>query len=133
MPRVEDVTDDELARTSGPGDYIKRVREAKPATKLTPTLQTTLDTWNRRADKTLPNVSSVLAYGFRYIKPREHINLIRLIKGKRLRLCRINGRPPDGSEAKRQSPYGDWYFLLRESCPSEVDDGTIAGRRRRKR
>jgi hypothetical protein len=132
MPRVEDRTQEAIDDSSiGPGEHVERVRKAKPAKQLTPTLQATLDAWNHRADKTLPNVSKVLAYGFRYIKPSQHSNLIRLIKGSKLRLCRIEGKPPEGSEAKRQSPYGDRYFILRETCPSEVSDGTIAGRGKR--
>jgi len=133
MPKSVDVTDEELAKMASAsafqGESVKRVIKAKPAKQLTPTLQATLDEWNRRSDKTLPYVSNVLAYGFRYIKPSQHANMIRLIKGKRLRLCRIDTKPPEGSEAKHSSPYGDRYFILRETCSDEVPDGTIAGRR----
>jgi len=134
MPKVKDVTDAALDDVMGvpfAGTYIRRVQAAKPATKLTPTLQATLDEWNRRADKSLPFVSRVLAYGFRYMKPSQHANMIRLIKGKHLRLCQVSAPPPEGSNARRETPYSDHFYLLRESCPSELPEGQLAGKRRR--
>lgn len=134
MPKTTDVTEEELAKVAGAmrSDYVNRVIKAKPAKQLTPTLQATLDAWNRRSDKSLGFTSNALAYGFRFMKPSEHSNIIRLLKGGKLRMCRIDRPPPEGSEAKRGSPYGDRYFVIRESCPDEVPDGTIAGRNRRR-
>lgn len=132
MAKVVDVTDEELSKSmEGPGDYVKRVAKAKPAKQLTPTLQATLDRWNRSNDKSIGFISKPLAYGFRFMRPSEHSNMIRLLKGKQLRLCRIDAKPPEGSSARKDSPYGDRYFLIRESCPDDVPDGTIAGRRKR--
>lgn len=133
MPRVEDVTEKLIADANGPGDNVRRVKEAKPATKLTPTLQATLDEWNRKSDKTLGYTSNVLAYGFKYVKPSQHTNLIRLIKGGKLRVCRVFAKPPEGSNAKSASPYGENYYIVRESCPEEVAEGQLYGRRRRRR
>lgn len=132
MPRVEDVTEEQIASVSGPGEKVKLVRDAKPATKLTPTLQQTLDEWNRKSDKSLGLISNVLAYGFRFTKPREHSNLIRLIKGGKLRLCRVHAPPLDGSNAKSSSPYSDRYYILRESCPTKVSEGQISGLKRKR-
>ncbi len=133
MPKAEDVTERELGKVNGPGDRVKRVKDAKPATKMTPTLQATLDDWNRKSDKSLGFTSNMLAYGFDYIKPREHTNMIRLIKGGKLRVCEISAPPPTGSNAKRHSPYADRYFILRESCPSEVSEGALTGRHNKRR
>ena len=132
MPRAEDVTNYVLANTSGPGDHVARVKTAKAPKAITPTLQATLDEWNRKSDKSLPHVSNVLAYGFKYIKPSQHSNLIRLIKGGKLRVCKVSAKPPDGSNAKSGSPYSEHYYILRESCPPEVPEGQLHGRKRRR-
>jgi hypothetical protein len=131
MPRSEDVTERELAKVSGPGEKVKLVQSAKPATKLTPSLQEMLDRWNSQSDKSLGFTSNVLAYGFKYTKPREHTNLIRLIKGGKLRVCQVDAPPPPGSNAKSASPFADRYFIVREACSSEVAEGTLTGRKRR--
>lgn len=103
-------------------------------TKLTPAGAAQLAAWNARSDRTLPFVSDVLAYGFEsYVKPGWHSGMIRLVKGGHLRVCRVNGPAPAGSFARRASPYGENYYLLRPVCPTEVADGTIAGLRRRRR
>lgn len=134
MPTVEDRTEYALRTTAGPGDYVARVTRAVPMTKLTPAGAAQLAAWNARHDRTLPYVSNVLAYGFStFAKPQWHSGMIRLIKGGHLRLCRVNGAPPVGSEARRSSPYGESYYLLRPECPTEVSEGTLAGRRRRRR
>lgn len=133
MPRIEDVTEHEIQKVSGPGDRVKRVNQAKPAKKITPSLRETLERWNRQHDKSLGFTSNMLAYGFDYAfaKPREHANMIRLIKGGHLRVCRIDAPPPPGSNAKRHSPYSDRYFIIRDSCPQTATDGMIAGNKRR--
>jgi hypothetical protein len=132
VPKAVDVTDEELAKVNGPGEKVRLVIKAQPAKQITPTLQTTLDAWNRKSDKSIGLTSNALAYGFRFMKPREHSNMIRLLKGKHLRMCRIDKPPPQGSNAHSSSPYGLGYFVIRESCPDEVPDGTIAGRRRKR-
>lgn len=132
MGKVTDVTDEELSKTSGPGDYVKRVIKAKPAKQLTPTLQATLDAWNRRYDKSIGWISQPLAYGFdSSMRPSQHSNMIRLLKGGHLRLCRIDRPAPKGSNA--HGPWGsDRYYVIRESCPDDLPEGTIAGRRKRR-
>jgi hypothetical protein len=131
MPKAEDVTEKLLADTSGPGDHVARVKAAKAPKTMSPSLQATLDEWNRKSDKSLPHVSNVLAYGFRFIKPSQHSNLIRLIKGGKLRVCKVSAKPPEGSNAKGGSPYSESYYILRESCPTEVSEGQLHGRRRK--
>jgi hypothetical protein len=133
MPRVEDVTADVLANSSqGPGDHVARVVKAKPAKTLTPTLQATLDEWNRKSDRSVGRVSKALAYGFHYIKPSTHSNMIRLIKGGHLKVCEVRAKPPAGSNAHRGAPFGDSYYLIRPNCPSEVSEGTLYGASKRK-
>lgn len=133
MPKSTDVTERELSKVHGPGEKAALVQKAKPAKTLTPTLQATLDEWNRKSDKSLGFVSNVLAYGFKWIKPREHTNMIRLIKGGHLRVCEIDAKPPTGSNAHSGSPYGDRYFIIRPSCPEVASDGQISGRNRNRR
>lgn len=134
MPRVEDVTERVLADVNGPGPSVARVRKAAPMTKLTPAGAAQLAAWNARSDRTLPFVSNVLVYGFEnYVKPGWHSGMVRLIKGGHLRVCRIDRPAPAGSAAQKKSPYGSAYYLLRPECPAEVPDGTIAGRRPRRR
>ncbi len=100
MPRVEDVTDYVLQDSSnGPGENPRRVATAKPAKALTPSLQATFDAWNRRSDRSIGYTSKALAYGFKYMPKREHANMIRLVKGRHLRVCRVHTKPPAGSNA----------------------------------
>ena len=130
MPRVEDVTEYVLRDSSqGPGDNPARVSKAKGAKTLTPTLQVTLDEWNRTSDRSLGYTSKALAYGFRYMKPSTHSNMLRLIKGGHLKVCRVHARPPSGSNAYSGSPYGESYYIIRPDCPNEVVEGTLHGRR----
>lgn len=145
MARVEDVTEYVLRDSaSGPGDQPARVAKAKPAKTLTPTLEKTLVEWQRKHDRSIGYTSKALAYGFRYIKPAQHSNMIRLIKGGHLRVCRVFASPPPNSEAHRGSPYSGYagthagvgsYYIVRESCPAELPDGTLygSGKKRRKR
>jgi hypothetical protein len=90
MPAVKDVTEKLLSEVSGPGENVKRVQAAKAAKTLTPTLVKTLDEWNRKSDKSIGYTSNALAYGFKWIKPSQHTNLIRLIKGGHLRACQVD-------------------------------------------
>jgi hypothetical protein len=60
---AEDVTARLLADASGPGDYVRRVREAKPATKMTPTLTAVLEKLSAMDDRTGGLISNFLAYG----------------------------------------------------------------------
>lgn len=134
MPRVTDETDRVLDDSSrGPGESPARVVKAKPAKKLTPTLEATLSEWNRKSDRSIGYTSKALAYGFRYMKPSTHANMIRLVKGGHLRVCQVHAKPPPGSNAHRGSPYGDSYYIIRESCPVEVSEGTLYGARKRRR
>lgn len=136
MPRVEDATDYVLRDSSnGPGPHTARVAKAKAAKTLTPTLQVTLDEWNRKSDRSIGYTSKALAYGFKFMKPSTHSNMIRLVKGGHLKVCRVNAKPPAGSDAHRGSPYGEIYYIIRPDCPSEVPEGTLygAGKKRRPR
>lgn len=133
MPRVEDVTDYVVQDSGrGPGDARARVARAKPAKALTPTLQATLDEW-LRGDRSLGYVAGALAYGFRSMRPSTHTNMVRLVKGGHLRVCRVFAPPPPGSNAKHGSPFGDSYYLVRPDCPAEVAEGALQGARRRRR
>jgi len=131
VPKSTDVTDELLAKVNGPGENVARVNRAKPAKALTPSLTKTLEAWERKSDKSIGFVSNALAYGFKYIKPSEHTNLIRLIKGKHLRVCQIDAKPPTGSNAYSGSPYGERYYIVRSSCPDEVSEGALSGRKKR--
>lgn len=134
MKKVTDETDYCIHDASnGPGDTVARVAKAKPAKALTPTLQKTLDNWNRKSDRSIGHTSKALAYGFRFMPKSEHNNMIRLIKGGHLKVCRIEGKPPEGSNAKSGSPYSDRYYVIRESCPPEMPEGSLYGTRRRRR
>lgn len=77
--------------------------------------------------------SKALAYGFKFMPKSTHANMARLVKGGHLKVCRVFAPPPPGSEAKRGSPYGDSYYLIRPDCPTEVPEGTLYGTRRRRR
>ena len=114
---TRDVTDlllDESAR--GPGEKSRTVAEAKPARDIsrTPTLETALQALRALPDKTMGFISKPLAYGrpFRYLGKRDHTNLIRLIKGGHVRVYEVSRRPPPGSGAHLDSPYGDRYYVL---------------------
>jgi hypothetical protein len=136
MPRVKDVTD-ELIRdsSSGPGEYVARVAKAKPARNQTPQIIEALAEWERRSDKTMGRVSKALAYSrsLPTHKPREHSNFIRLIKGGHLRVCEVNAPPPEGSNAKRDSPYGASYYIIHSHCPEELPSGALTGSRKKRR
>lgn len=135
MPRVKDVTD-ELLRdaSSGPGEYVARVAKAKPAKNQTPTLIDALATWEAQPDKTMGFTSKALAYNRALTRSKtHHSNMIRLIKGGHLRVCEVNAAPPEGSNAKRDSPYGDRYYVIRPHCPEELPAGTLTGSRKKRR
>lgn len=139
MARVEDVTDYLVEdSSSGPGDYTKRVRTTKGAKTLSPLLAEFFNKWRSPSDKTMGFVSKPLAYA-RAVSgggPRVQANLIRLIKGGHVRVCKVLGHPPSGSAAHRDSPYADQFYLLRAgACPTEIEPGaaTFSGARRRRR
>jgi hypothetical protein len=106
----------------GPGPQTQLVADAKAATSLTPTLEVALTNLRNRVDRSIGFVSKALAYskGMPSSK-REHANLIRLIKGGFVHVCEVRSAPPAGSFAKRDSPYGDRYYVLHIGpCGSEL-------------
>lgn len=112
---ARDVTDRLLAdAASGPGEYSRRVATAKSARELTPTLAQLLAKIRGRSDRTLGRISKVLAYSRALPSgKRDHANFIRLVRGGYIRVLEIPGPPPEGSAARRDSPYGlDGYYLL---------------------
>ncbi len=139
MARVEDVTGDLIRHTAGPGDYVKRVQQARPAFSLTPTLAAFLEKLRAPSDKTVGRVSNVLAYGKTITGPRPsyHTNMIRLIKGGHVQVCEVAAPPPAGSNAHRDTPYGDRFYFLKvgRACPTEIepDAATFQGARKRRR
>jgi hypothetical protein len=132
MPKVTDKTDYLLGDTYGPGEYVARVHKTKGAAKLTPTLRKFFDAWRTKYDHSGGFISNFLAYsgamrGGAHSKT-YHANMIRLVKGGHIRVCQVEGSPPQGSIAHRDSPYGEAYYILRAgSCPIDVPDGTLAG------
>jgi hypothetical protein len=143
MPKVRDVTAELLVDSAtGPGKYTQRVAGALPARKQTPSLMATLAAFEARHDKTMGRISKPLAYSKAMpAGARDHGNLIRLIKGGQIAVCAVTGPPPRASVAHRDAPYyaGDantpnGYYILRiGACPTEVADGALAGRKRRRR
>lgn len=133
--RVRDVTDDVLRdSSSGPGKYAQRVATAKPAHDITPTLAEALAKLERSSDRSMGFISKPLAYSKAMpSSSREHSNVIRLIKARHVVVCQVDGPPPAGSNAHRDSPYGERYYLLRlGSCGESAPDGALGSRRRRK-
>jgi hypothetical protein len=139
MARVEDVTGYLIHHTAGPGDYVKRVQQTRPAFSLTPTLTAFLEKLRAPSDKTVGRVSNALAYGrgITGSKPSYHTNMIRLIKGGHVQVCEVAAPPPAGSNAHRDAPYGDRFYFLKvgRACPTEIEPSaaTFQGSRRRKR
>lgn len=138
MPKLRDVTQqliEKSSSTSNPGAKAALFRRAAPAKKLTPSLAKTLASWERKPDRTMGFTSNPLIYsGAMPRGAREHANTIRLIKGGHLRVCEVLEPPPVGSTAKRDSPYGDRYYLIRPgACGDEAPSGALAGRQRRRR
>ena len=138
MARVEDVTDRLLSDVSGPGERVKRVHGAKPARALTPSLATFFDKWKAPSDKTVGFISNALAYGrgVTGYSSSHHTNMIRLIKGGHVRVCEIREKPPAGSAAHRDSPYGERFYVLQpNTCPTDINPAaaTFMGSRRRRR
>src|SRR4029077_3800812 len=99
----------------GPGDLPRLVAMARPAKNVaeTPTLAATLSNLSSRYDRSMGFISKPLAYSsaMRGSK-REHSNLIRLIKGGYVHVCQMDAAPPSDSIARRDSPYGDRYYVL---------------------
>ena len=138
MARVEDVTERLLRDTSGPGDRVRRVHTTKGATKLSPTLAAFFEKWRAPSDKTIGWISNALAYSHQVegSKPSYHANMIRLIKGGHIRVCQVDASAPAGSNARRESPFGEgrYYMLRAGSCPTEIDpQASTLGRGRRRR
>jgi hypothetical protein len=138
MARVEDVTGYLIRNAVGPGEHVKRVQQARPAFNLTPALQAFLEKWRTPGDKTIGRISNALAYGRAVTggKKSHHTNMIRLIKGGHIVACEVAAPPPAGSNAHRDSPYGDRFYFLKagRACPSEIEPSaaTFQGARRRK-
>jgi hypothetical protein len=113
---LDEVTAELLRDASyGPGEHAARVAAAKPATNLqgSPTLATALEQLRRQPDRTMGFISKALAYSKAMpSSKRDHANLIRLIKGGFVKARKVNGPPPEGSTARRDSPYGDRYYEL---------------------
>jgi hypothetical protein len=138
MARVTDVTGRLIQEVYGPGEYAKRAREAKPAFKLTPTLVKFLEAWRRPSDKTVGFVSQPLVYSNAFVRPSKshHTNMVRLVKGGNINVCEVHAPPPEGSNAYRESRYGDrFYFLKAGPCPTEIEPSaaTFTGARKRRR
>lgn len=137
MARVTDVTGRLIHEAYGPGENPKRVRDAKPAFKLTPALVAFLEAWRRPSDKTVGFVSQPLAYARTITGSRKsyHTNMVRLIKGGNINICEVHAPPPEGSNAFRDARYGDrFYFLKAGSCPTEIEPSaaTFSGSRKRR-
>ena len=117
-PGREDVTQRLLADSStGPGESVALVRKASAAPiDLPPSLVAALRALqlDLARDPTMGFTSKPFAYGgvFRYLKKRDHGNIIRLIKGGRVKVFQVNDRPPHGSRAKSDAPYGDRYYVM---------------------
>ena len=137
MARVQDVTSELIRRVAGPGDYVKRVHETRPAFRLTPTLLAFLERWRAPSDKTMGWVSNALAYSRAVTGQQKsyHTSMIKLIKGGNINVCEVAAKPPTGSNAHRESPYGDrFYFLKVGACPVEIepDAAKFSGARRKR-
>lgn len=109
-----DVTEEVLRDSSqGPGEYTARVAKAKPARDLTPTTSQALLDWLRRSDKTMGYISRPLAYSRAMpSKKSAHSDLIRVIRGGHLRVYRVNGKPPIGTQAHSDARYADRYYII---------------------
>ena len=59
-------------------------------------------------------MSKALAYSrqVRYLKKRDHANLIRLVKGGYVRVYEVTGSPPPGSLAWEEAPHTNRYYVL---------------------
>jgi hypothetical protein len=115
---TNDVTSRLLASCSGPGEYVKRVHEARPAKSLTPSLRKLLDQLRNERDLTIGRISNPLAYGgWRLHSKSRHRDVIRLIKGGFVRVVEVNEPPDLGTMARRDSPYGDRYYRLEVVAP----------------
>lgn len=104
--------------SSGPGELPRLVARAQPARELAPTLVAALASLRARPDLSVGFVSKPLAYSRSMPHgKRDHANLIRLIKGGHVRVYEVSTRPPSGSAAHRDSPYGDRYYVLHVGSP----------------
>lgn len=113
-PGSRDVTEAVLQESgSGPGEHSRRVNAARPARDLTSTTSAALVSWLRQHDKTVGYVSRLLAYS-RAMPTRKsaHADLIRVIRGGHLRVYLVPSSPPAGSNAHRDSPYADRYYVI---------------------
>lgn len=142
---VEDATDYVVKDASyGPGDQVKRVATTKGAKVISDGMRKVLaEIEDPRSDNSQGRWSRMLAYvkhvgrNDRSISKTDHANLIRLIKGGHVSVCKVSGLPPPGSRAARETPHTHDYYIFRVgSCPSELPDGALrglGGARRRKR
>lgn len=143
MARVQDVTGELIHHTMGPGDYVKRVHNTRPAFSLTPTLSAFFEKFREPSDKTIGRISNPLAYARAITgsKASYHTNMIRLIKGGHIQMCEVAAPAPAGSNAHRDAPYGDRFYFMRagNKCPVEIEpdaatfQGARKARKRRRR
>lgn len=138
MPRVEDVTEVAIRdSSSGPGETIARVVRAKGSKTITPGMQSVLDRLNHQSDNTVGGWARVLAYAmpWNHATKTDHTNFVRLVKGGHVRLCRVHGKAPAHSNAGKPGGGGEnsYYIMRAGACPTEVDDNTLRGRKRKRR
>lgn len=96
----------------GHGSAFKRAQRATPATKLTPALQAELNRLRDEQDLTMGYISKALVYSQRFKDARQHSAILRLIKGGHIDILRVHGQPPEGTFARRDSPFGTSYYWL---------------------
>lgn len=99
---------------SSPG--TRRALRAASAKKLDANLRAELEILCREYDRTMGYVSRVLIYSRIFRTPKQHSNLLRLIKGGFIRIVQVDEPPPSDTRAKRESPYSDRYFVLEPNC-----------------
>ncbi len=138
MAQVKDVTGELIKNTHGPGDNVRRVLDTRFQDRLSPTLHAFLEKWRTPSDKTVGWISNPLAYARAITgsKPSYHASMIRLIKSGVINVCEVAARPPPGSNAHRDAPYGDrFYFLKAGACPVEIEPSaaTFQGSRKHRR
>lgn len=102
---------------NGPGETSRLVATTKGVAKIAAgsQLEAALAKLRASRDLTMGFISKPLAYSAQMPRhsKRDHANLIKLIKGGHVHIVEIYGKPPAGSIAHRDSPYGDRYYELR--------------------
>jgi hypothetical protein len=114
---VEDVTIELLAEHKhSPGKLANDACRTGIPSKLTDTLADTLRLLqDPRFDPTIGWISNPLLYSrmFRLMSHRDHMNVIRLLKGRFLLVLKRQGDKPSGSRADREegSHSEHWYEI----------------------